>query len=301
MTTFLQLLLNGLTIGSVYALVGVGLSLVWATLRSLNFAHGDLYMLGAFASLGVGTVVAGLASSWNFWVVLPLMLLAGMVVAGIVSVAIERIIFRPLRAAPAVIPILATIGVSIVLQDGMLLRFGARPHSFPLDVPRVAFVVGGVNVNIHQLGIIVLTLVLILGLAAYLMKTRRGRGMRAIAWDEDAARLMGVNTSSLIALSFGIAGAFAGLAGVFTSYYFGVTTFFMGFIIVVKGFIAAVFGGFGNIRGALLGGWLLGILEALAAGYIGGRWRDVAAFALLMAVLLMKPTGILGEKLPTKV
>ena len=299
MRTVLQLLVNGVTIGSVYALIAVGLSLVWATLRSLNFAHGDLYMLGAFASLGLGSVVA--ATTWNPLLALPLFVIGGIVIAMALSMGIERVIFRPLRDAPEVIPILATIGVSMVLQNTMLVWFGTTPHAYPLDMPRGPFMIGDIRFNLLQVSVIIVTLCLIFGLHTYLSRTRTGRAMRAIAWDRDTAKLMGVNTDALILVAFGIAGAFAGLAGAFVAFYYGVTTFFMGFLAVVKGFIAAVFGGFGNIRGALLGGLLLGVFEALASGFIGGRWRDVVAFALLMVILLTRPTGILGERLPAKV
>lgn len=297
----LQLIINGLTIGSIYALMGVGLSLVWATLRSLNFAHGDIYMIGAFASVSVAASVVGALLGGNPYVVALIAVVIAALVGAVLSMATERAIFRPLRTAPDVIPILATVGVSIVLQNVMLRLRGPNPVAYPIDVPRISLSVGEVRVNVLQVVAIVFTILAVLALDQFLNRSRTGRAMRAIAWDRDTAKLMGVNTDLLILVAFGIAGAFAGVAGAFVAFYYGVTTFFMGFIAVVKGFIAAVVGGFGNIRGALLGGLMLGIIESFAAGYIGGRWRDVIAFSLLMVVLVIRPTGILGEKLPTKV
>lgn len=301
MDTLIQILVNGLTVGSTYALIAVGLSLVWATLRSINFAHGDLYMLGAYASLGVGVVAAGAGASWNPFLVLALVLLASAAVGALVSVAIERTIFRPLREAPEAVPILATIGVGIVLQNVIFLRFGSAFNSYPLDIPRGQFTVGGVGLNVMQLSMIAATVAIVFGLNFFLGKTRVGAAMRAISWDRETVKLMGANPDFLILLAFVIGGALAGTAGAFVSFYYGVTTFFMGFIAVVKGFTAAVFGGFGNITGALLGGLLLGIFEALAAGYVSGQWRDVIAFLLLLAIILTRPTGIMGERLPARV
>lgn len=301
MTGFLQLVVNGLTIGSVYALIAVGLSLVWATLRSLNFAHGDLYMLGAYSSVGVASLAAGATQAWHpLLVVVAVMAVAG-AVGAVLSMVTERVVFRPLREAPPHAPILATIGVSMVLQNVIFVRYGATFQTYPAQIPRGPFTVLGIQMNLSQVLTVAATFAIVFGLHTFLSRARTGRAMRAISWDRETAKLMGVDTDRLILLAFAIGGALAGMGGAFVSYYYGVTTFFMGFLAVVKGFTAAVFGGFGNIRGALLGGLLLGVFEAFASGYIGGRWRDVVAFGLLMAIILFRPTGILGERLPARV
>jgi branched-chain amino acid transport system permease protein len=285
----------------VYALIAVGFSLVWATLRSVNFAHGDLYMLGAYVALGIGNVVTASAGGWNPFLTVAAILGAAAVVGALVSAGIERVIFRPLRQAPEAVPILATLGVSILLQNTVFLAFGSAFNSFPVTLPRGGFILAGARVNLMQLGMIAVVVLIVAGLNMFLGRTRLGTAMRATSWDREVAGLMGVNVNRVIQASFLIAGALAGTAGAFVGFYYGVITFFMGFLAAVKGFTAAVFGGFGNVRGALLGGFLLGIFEALAAGYVSGRWKDVVAFVLLIVIILLRPTGIIGERLAARV
>ncbi|HXF57990.1 MAG TPA: branched-chain amino acid ABC transporter permease [Actinomycetota bacterium] len=298
---FVQHLINGLTIGAVYALIAVGFSLVWATLRSVNFAHGDLYMLGAYVALGIGNVVAASAGGWHPALAVLVILLAAAVTGLIVSVGIERAIFRPLRRAPEAVPILATLGASILIQNVVFLAFGSAFNSFPLSLPRGPFTIAGARANVMQVAMVGLAVLVILGLHVFLGRTKLGTAMRATSWDREVAALMGVDVNRVIQVAFAIAGALAGAAGAFVGFYYGVITFFMGFLAAVKGFTAAVFGGFGNVRGALLGGLLLGVFEALAAGYVSGRWKDAIAFVVLILIILVRPTGIIGERLPARV
>jgi branched-chain amino acid transport system permease protein len=301
MEQLLQFLINGLTIGAVYALVAVGFSLVWATLRSVNFAHGDVYMLGAYVALGIGNVVAASVGGWNPYLAILLILLAAAATGSLVSLGIERAIFRPLRDAPEAVPILATLGASILIQNVVFLAFGSSFNSFPVGFPRGGLIVGETRVNLMQLVMVGGVVVIIMALHLFLTNTKLGTAMRATSWDREVSGLMGVNVNRVIQVAFLIAGALAGVAGAFVAFYYGVITFFMGFLTAVKGFTAAVFGGFGNVRGALLGGFLLGIFEALAAGYISGRWKDAIAFVLLILIILVRPTGIIGERLPARV
>jgi branched-chain amino acid transport system permease protein len=298
---FLQHMINGLTIGAVYALVAVGFSLVWATLRSVNFAHGDLYMLGAYVALGIGNVVAASAGGWNPLLAIAVILVAAAVTGLLVSLGIERVIFRPLRRAPEAVPILATLGASILIQNVMFLAFGSAFNSFPVEFPRGPFAVGTARLNVAQVTMVAVAVAVVLALHLFLTRTKLGTAMRATSWDREVSALMGVNVNRVIQVAFAIAGALAGAAGAFVGFYYGVITFFMGFLAAVKGFTAAVFGGFGNVRGALLGGLLLGVFEALAAGYVSGRWKDAIAFVVLILIILVRPTGIIGERLPARV
>lgn len=302
MAKFLQVFVSGLTVGATYALAALGFSLVWATLRSVNFAHGDIYTIGAYVSLGIGNFVVSTAGgSWHPALLLIVVILACAAAGAGVSVGIERAIFKPLRAAPEAVPILATLGLSIVIQNALFLRYGSAFNSYPLSVPRGGFDMAGARLNVLQISYIVLVIAVVLGLTLFLRRAKIGVAMRATSWDRETVSLMGVNPDFLIMLAFAIGGALAGLAGAFVSVYYGVITFFMGFGVAVKGFTAAVFGGFGNLNGALLGGFLLGLFESMAAGYGAGQWKDAIAFILLMLVILLRPTGIIGERLPSKV
>jgi branched-chain amino acid transport system permease protein len=301
MTKLVQLLISGLTVGATYALIALGFSLVWATLRSVNFAHGDLYTIGAYVSLGIGNFVVAAAAGWPPAVVLVAAVVLSAIAGSALSVGIERAIFKPLRDAPEAVPILATLGFSIIIQNALFLRYGAAFNSFPINIPRGGFDAGAIKMNVMQLAFIVIVAAVVFGLTAFLRRTKLGVAMRATSWDRETVSLMGVNPDKLIIVAFAIAGALAGMAGAFVAVYYGVITFFMGFIAAVKGFTAAVFGGFGNLNGALMGGFLLGIFEALAAGYGAGQWKDAIAFLLLLLVILVRPTGIVGERLPAKV
>ena len=301
MTKLLQVLISGLTIGATYALIALGFSLVWATLRSVNFAHGDIYTIGAYVSLGIGNLVVTAGSDWSPAVVLVVGIALSALAGSGISVGIERAIFKPLRDAPEAVPILATLGFSIIIQNALFLRYGAAFNSYPISVSRGSFDAGAVRINVMQIAFILIVAAVVLGLTAFLRRTKLGVAMRATSWDRETVSLMGVNPDKLIILAFAIGGALAGIAGAFVAVYYGVITFFMGFIAGVKGFTAAVFGGFGNLNGALAGGLLLGIFEALAAGYGAGQWKDAIAFLLLLLVILVRPTGIVGERLPGKV
>ena len=315
-TLFVQLLVNGLTLGSLYALIALGYSLVYGILKLLNFAHGDVYMVGAF--IGYGTLSAfGGALSPNL-ALLPLivlMFLAAMLGAGALGVVIERFAYRPLRNAPRIAPLISALGVSFFLQNSVLLLFGAQFRSYdsfvlgssepelfepgPLIDP--VFVVAGVNVQLIQIVVLTTTVALMVALTLLIARTQIGKAMRATAYDREAAAMMGIDVDRVIASTFFIGSVLAGAAGVMFGLLFSQVFHFMGFLAGLKGFTAAVVGGIGSIPGAMLGGLLVGLSEAYAAGYVGGRWSDLIVFGILIFVLLVRPSGLLGARAVQKV
>jgi len=299
---FLQQILNGLVQGSMYALVALGYTMVYGILGLINFAHGEVVMVGAMVALSVAQL---LASSG-----LPplLILLIALMVAAIVCMAlgytIERIAYRPLRNAPRLAPLITAIGVSIVLQNLAMMFWGREYHAFPQLLPNNTHTLAGAVINDVQL-IIVLTALLVMGgLMLLVHRTRLGRAMRAVAENPSAAALMGVDINRVISTTFIIGSALAALAGIMVSANYGIVHYYMGSILGLKAFTAAVLGGIGNLRGAMLGGLLLGLIESLGAGYIGdlsggffgSNYQDVFAFFVLIAVLVFRPSGLLGER-----
>ncbi|TYL50625.1 branched-chain amino acid ABC transporter permease [Agromyces mariniharenae] len=290
----MQLIWNGLIVGSFYALVALGYSMVYGIIKLLNFAHGDIYMLGAF--VGFFTLSAfGISNETSIPLLVVIMLLS-MVTTGLIGVGIERIAYRPLRKSPRLAVLITAIGVSFTLEYGVRQIFGPNPEAFPIRLESSGFDFAGMRITASQLVLVIIAAVLMLVLAHIVERTREGRAMRAIALDPQGAQLMGVNVNRVIATVFFIGSALAGAAGVMAGAYYGSIDFLMGFIIGLKAFTAAVIGGIGNLYGAMLGGLLLGLLESFGAAWFGGEWRDVFSFAFLILFLTFKPTGLLGAR-----
>jgi branched-chain amino acid transport system permease protein len=311
-----QLLVNGITLGSLYGLIALGYSMVYGILKLLNFAHGDVYMIGAFAGYGVLTLLGGpLSPNLALGPLIVLMFLGGMLASGLLGVVIERFAYRPLREAPRIAPLISALGVSFFLQNSALLLFGAQFRSYdsfvlgsanpeffepgPLTDP--VFVVNGVNVQLIQVIVLATTVGLMVALTLLVAKTRIGKAMRATSYDREAAAMMGIDTDRVIASTFFIGSVLAGAAGVMFGLLFSQVFHFMGFLAGLKGFTAAVVGGIGSIPGAMLGGLLVGLAESFAGGYLGGRWADLTVFGILILVLLIRPSGLLGTRAIQKV
>ena len=315
-TGALQLFVNGVTLGSLYALIAIGYSMVYGILKLLNFAHGDVYMIGAFIGYGVLTGLGGpLSPDLALAPLILLMFLVAMLGGGALGVVIERFAYRPLRDAPRIAPLITALGVSFFLQNSALLLFGAQfrtynsfvlgsdnPESFeagPLIEP--AFTISGVNIQNVQVFVVATTAALMVLLTLVIGRTRIGKAMRATSFDREAASMMGIDTDRVIASTFFIGSLLAGAAGVMFGLLYSQIFHFMGFLAGLKGFTAAVVGGIGSIPGAMLGGLIVGLTESFATGYFGGQWGDVTVFAILIFVLLVRPTGLLGTRAIQKV
>jgi branched-chain amino acid transport system permease protein len=308
MDIFTQQLVNGLVLGSIYALVALGYTMVYGILELINFAHGEVTMIGAMVALTAIGVLVGVAPD------LPgiLVVLGGILVAipacMLLAFGIEKIAYRPLRKAPRLAPLITAIGVSIILQNLAMLIWGRQYISFPPILPTTKFEFLGAHISLLQIAIVVLAVTIMAGLWLLVEKTRLGRAMRATAQSRDVAELMGVNVDRVISSTFIIGAAIAAIAGVMVSAYYGLAHYYMGFMLGLKAFSAAVLGGIGNIAGAMLGGLLLGVIEALGAGYIGditggflgSHYQDVFAFFVLIGVLVFRPSGLLGERVANR-
>ncbi|MEU4116299.1 branched-chain amino acid ABC transporter permease [Kitasatospora sp. NPDC028055] len=311
-----QQLANGLILGALYGLVAIGYTMVYGIVQLINFAHGEIVMVGGFGAL---TAYLALPGGTTLWLALPLMLIAGILVSTLTAVAAERFAYRPLRNAPRLAPLITAIGLSIFLQQ---LVFSFYPDAkkarvfpkipgdpFSFDFPKFVqeyLHLGSVTFQRSDLFLIIAAPLCMLILGWFVTRTRSGRAMQATSQDPDTAKLMGIDTDRIIVMAFAIGAAFAAVAAVAYGLRSGQVDFRMGFILGLKAFTAAVLGGIGNIYGAMLGGLALGLAEALATGYIqhlpgmhlfgGGAWKDVWAFVLLILVLLVRPQGLLGER-----
>lgn len=301
-----QQLINGLTLGGVYALIAVGYTMVYGILFMLNFAHGEIYMIGGFA----GWWVLHLLSSGNRLVmnaalVIVLMIVAAMAVSGLVGVLSERFAYRPLRQAPRMNALLSALGVSIFLQNLVLNFQGAKPRFFLVSalIPEGLRVIEIGNVVFSFMrGLVISISFLFMGILTYVVKkTKMGKAMRATAQDIEAANFMGIDTDRIIVLVFLIGSALGGAAGTLVGMLFTQVDYYVGFQAGIKGFTAAVLGGIGNIFGAMLGGIILGLLEALATSFFPSAYKDVVAFSVLIVVLIFKPSGLMGERIQEKV
>ena len=277
--------------------------MVYGIIELINFAHGDVYTLGSFFSLAILTAL-GITSEMHG---LPLVaavfgVMAGsMVLCGLTGVLIERFAYRPLRNAPRLAPLITAIGVSFILENIMQLWQGPSPIPVPTFIPDPTFDIGGVTIQVKQILVVGLAIGMMLALNVFVYRTKLGKAMRATAQDRDAAQLMGIDINMTIALTFLIGSALAGSAGFVSGVYYGTTWFFNGFAAGLKAFTAAVLGGIGNLAGAMLGGFLIGLVEAFGAQYISDQWTNVMVFSLLVLVLIFRPSGLLGESLPNKV
>ncbi len=322
----IQQLFNGITLGGLFALIALGYTMVYGIVLLINFAHSELFMVGAFVGLGVLLLLtnpdtiaavtkalpfmAWLAPASEFFtgstfgilICYAIVFLVSAVSVGLLGVFIERFAYRPLRHAPRLAPLISAIGVSIFLQNAVLLWIDSKPVPFPSLFPvKPVITIAGATLNSLQLAIIVTALVLLAGLDQFVSRTRMGKAMRATSQDREAAGLMGININSVIALAFFIGPAFGAVAGVYWGMYYGTVIFNMGFVPGIKAFTAAVLGGIGNLRGAMLGGFVLGLVQSLGAGFISNAYQDVIAFGILILVLIFRPGGLLGEAVVEKV
>ncbi|MCX7253775.1 MAG: branched-chain amino acid ABC transporter permease [Burkholderiales bacterium] len=307
MDIFLQQILNGLVLGSIYALIALGYTMVYGVLGIINFAHGEVLMFGALIALVVIKNLVAFFPTIPLWLVLVAALLVAMSGCAVLSFYIEKIAYRPLRNAPRLVPLISAIGMSILLQTIAMIIWGRTPLNFPQLLPEQSLAVFGTGalVTVKELIIMLTALIVMVALLFLVKKTRFGRAIRATAENPQVAGLMGVNTTRVISYTFILGGTLAALAGVMIASNYGSAHFYMGFMPGLKAFTAAVLGGIGNIPGAMLGGLLLGLIEALGAGYIGtlsggifgSNYQDIFAFLVLILVLVFRPSGILGEKL----
>jgi branched-chain amino acid transport system permease protein len=295
-----QLIWNGLFVGSFYALVALGYSMVYGIIKLLNFAHGDLYMLGAFSGFAMLGAMGGLVKSSSL-VALLVVLVLTMITTGLSGIVIERVAYRPLRGAPRLSLLITAVGASFALEYGTRIVAGPNPKVYPVRLNGTSLNVLGARITLQQLALMAISVVLMVALNVLITRTREGRAMRAIALDPRAALLMGIDVDKVIARTFFIGSALAGAAGVMAGGYYGKIDFLMGFIIGLKAFTAAVIGGIGNIPGTMLGGLVLGLLESFGTHWVGGQWRDVFAFGFLILFLTVRPTGLLGERVTERV
>lgn len=302
MDIFLQQVINGLVLGSIYALVALGYTMVYGIMGLINFAHGEVVMIGALTSL---TVIDLLTNSGLPGPIRALIGLAAAIpVCMVVGYLMERIAYRPLRKAPRLAPLITAIGVSIVLQNLAMMIWGRDYHAFPAIFPASQHLVLGATFSDLQVLIVVAAAAMMGGLLLLINRTRLGRAMRATAENPQIAQLMGVNVNHIISLTFLIGSALAAVAGLMVSANYSIAHYYMGFILGMKAFTAAVLGGIGNLAGAMIGGILLGLIESLGAGYIGdltggvlgSNYQDVFAFFVLILVLIFRPSGLVGEK-----
>jgi branched-chain amino acid transport system permease protein len=308
---FPQVLIDGIILGFMYALIALGYTMVYGVLEFINFAHSEIFVVGAFIGVEIllSMQAAGLLERAPWVLVLIAILLAGMVVSGLLAVAIERVAYRPLRGAPRLIPLISAIGVSFFLQDAVRLVESIWRNAFNLVYPTMDVLnqrfelTATIDVSVKSLVVIVAALLVLWGLHALVNHTKIGTAIRAVAEDQAAASLMGINVNRIISLTFLIGGAMGGVAGVLFGVQYGLVNPYSGFTPGLKAFTAAVLGGIGNIPGAMMGGLVLGLLEAFAASYMslltggafGAEYKDIVAFSILILILIFRPKGLLGE------
>jgi branched-chain amino acid transport system permease protein len=312
MTLFLQILIIGITTGAIYALIALGYTMVYGIIELINFAHGDIFMIGTLVSVAIfglfGISSASQPTGFTLVSILIVTCLGSMLVCAVLGVVIERVAYRPLRNAPRLAPLISAIGVSLILQDIGKLWKGVSFVSFPQIFPQITYNLGPVNVSSVSILVIVVSVVLMVGLSWLVNRTRTGRAMRAVAQDREAAALMGVNVDRIIAITFFIGAALAGAAGFIYGLQYGSTIFYLGFQLGLFAFTAAVLGGIGNLAGAMLGGVLIGVIEALSSlvpdsilPHGGAAWHQAIIFGILILILVFRPSGLLGQRTPEKV
>jgi len=294
MSAFLQYTVNGITVGAFYALVALGYTIIYGIVRLINFAQGDLSMLGAFigwtilVNFGLERLPMPLALAIAF--VVP------MVGASVTNIAIFQFAYKPMLRRSLLGILITALGMSILLENLALLIYGPSIQAYPTLVPRTGFQLGPVQVSFLQVLLLVISILLMAGLHFFIRRTSIGTAMRALAVDHDAARLMGINVDRVILIAFVLSASFAGAAGTMLGIYYVQVQFTLGFLLGLKAFTAAVIGGVGNVPGAMVGGFIIGLLEAYTTGYLSGRWQDVIVFGILIGVLIVKPTGLFGER-----
>ena len=306
-----QVLLDGIVLGFMYALIALGYTMVYGVLEFINFAHSEIFVLGAFVGVEVLLLLqsAGLLATLNPAVILLLVIVTGMTISGLAAMTLERIAYRPLMGGPRLVALISAIGASFFLQDGLRLFESLWRNTFYLNYPSLDFLDRNLPISatlvipVKSLLVIVTAILTLLGLHFFVNRTRMGMAIRAVAQDPDTASLMGVPVNRVIALTFFVGGPLGGLAGVLFGIHYSLVNPYSGFIPGMKAFTAAVLGGIGNIPGAMVGGMLLGLLEAFAASYLsiltdgafGAEYKDVVAFVVLIVILIFRPKGLLGE------
>ncbi|MFV0348901.1 MAG: branched-chain amino acid ABC transporter permease [Halodesulfovibrio sp.] len=301
MEEFFQQLTNGLAVGGIYALIALGYTMVYGVLKLINFAHGDLFTIGAFLGL---TLLTSLGLTDHLGALAGVVVLAAMVIAlvGLIGFMLERTAYRPLRNSPRLSAVVSALGASIFFQNAVMLIWGARPLVYPHNIlPKTVISIFGMDVPLVRIIMLGTSLLLMYGLYYLTHKTKIGAAIRAAAIDQGAAKLMGIDVNRVIALVFCIGPALGGAAGVMVGLYYGQISFTMGWLYGLKAFTAAILGGIGNIPGAMVGGLLLGVIEALGAAYISIAWKDAISFLVLILILIIRPTGLLGERVADKV
>ena len=309
---FPQVLVDGIVLGFMYALIALGYTMVYGVLEFINFAHSEIFVLGAFVAVEILLLLqsAGQLATLHPAAILFLIILAGMVISGLAAMALERAAYRPLHGSPKLVALISAIGASFFLQDGLRLFESLWRNTFYLNFPALDFLdrtlslTANLVVPVKSILVVVTALVMLLGLHLFVNRTRIGAGIRAVAQDPDTASLMGVPVNRVIAMTFFVGGAMGGLAGVLFGLHYSLVNPYSGFAPGMKAFTAAVLGGIGNIPGAMLGGMVLGLLEAFAASYLsiltdgafGAEYKDVFAFVALILILIFRPQGLLGEK-----
>ena len=292
LTTLPQQLINGLMLGAIYALIALGYTMVYGVLKLINFAHGDIYMVGAYIGFFAITKT-------NFSIV-PAILIS-MVVTGLLGMLVEKLAYKPLRHAPRISVLITAIGVSFFLEYTSMYFVSPTPRTFPAVFDSVAINIGPLVINGQQMLILGITCVLMVLLTYIVQKTKIGKAMRAASFDTETAQLMGIDSDRVISITFGIGSALAAVAGVLVGVYYNSIDPLMGIMPGLKAFVAAVLGGIGILPGAVAGGIILGVVEALVSGFLSSTFRDAAAFAILILVLLFKPSGLFGKNTREKV
>lgn len=289
---FVQQLINGVSLGSIYALIALGYTMVYGIIKLINFAHGDIYMVGAY--IGFFAITVAKLS------IFPALIIS-MITTALLGMIVERLAYKPLRHAPRISVLITAIGVSFLLEYGSMYFVSPTPRTFPAVMDNVSYNLGGFVVNGQQLLIFVITIVLMVLLTYIVQKTKVGKAMRAVSFDTETAQLMGIDANRIISVTFGIGSGLAAAGGVLVGIYYNSIDPLMGIMPGLKAFVAAVLGGIGIIPGAMAGGIILGVIEALVSGFVSSTFRDAAAFAILILVLLFKPSGIFGKNTREKV
>ena len=301
MEQFFQQLINGLAVGGIYALIALGYTMVYGVLKLINFAHGDLFTYGGYLGL---TLLTSLLLNDRLGAVAAIAVLTVMVMGlvGVMGVILERAAYRPLRESPRLSAVVSALGASIFLQNALMLVYGARVQVYPEGaVPQVMVSLFGLMVPLLRILVVAASVVMMTALYLFVQKTKIGTAVRAAAIDQGAARLMGIDVNKVVSLVFLIGPALGGAAGLLVGLYYGQVNFTMGWIYGMKAFTAAILGGIGNIPGAMVGGLLLGVIEALGAAYLSIAWKDALSFCVLILILIVRPTGLLGERVAEKV
>lgn len=301
MEEFFQQLTNGLAVGGIYALIALGYTMVYGVLKLINFAHGDLFTIGAYLGL---TLLLSFSLTDHLGPFMGVIVLAVMVMllVGVIGILLELAAYRPLRTSPRLSAVVSALGASIFFQNAVMLIYGASFRVYPQDIlPKMTISILGLPIPLMRIIILFSSILMMAALYLFIQKTTVGTAIRAAAIDQDAARLMGIDVDRVIMIVFLVGPALGGAAGLMVGLYYGQINFTMGWVYGLKAFTAAILGGIGNIPGAMIGGIMLGVIEAMGAAYISIAWKDAIAFFVLILILIVRPTGLLGERVAEKI